>query len=137
MTLASGTLALSGSDNYSGGTYVEGGMLIVAADNALLDGSSLFVGADAASIFGPLEAANSDFAAETPLSAAPVKAVPEPPALALLIAAAIAVAVGSVVIMPRMAGVFREDGERGLRGTASLPLRRRHGLAALRRFLKR
>jgi autotransporter-associated beta strand protein len=93
LTLASGTLDLSGNDNYSGGTYIDGGTLIVAADDALLDGSSLIVGADAASIFAPLEAASADFAAATPLSPTPVKGAPEPSTLVLLIVAAFVLAV--------------------------------------------
>ena len=83
LVLASGTLTLSGSDNYSGGTYVDGGELIVASAAVLPAGSSLMVGAEAASIFAPFQAADS-----------PVNAVPEPPTLALLVAAAIVVAVG-------------------------------------------
>ena len=59
-----GTLTLSGTNTYSGGTCIDGGTLIVAADDALLDGSSLMVGAEAATIFAPLQAASSEFAAD-------------------------------------------------------------------------
>ena len=49
-----GTATLSGSNSYEGGTAVTGGTLIVTASGALPDGTSLTVGADAASIFGDL-----------------------------------------------------------------------------------
>jgi galactan endo-1,6-beta-galactosidase len=74
-----GTLILSGSNNYSTGTYVASGTLIVASPAALPTGSSVSVGANAPSIFGSL-------------SAAPVEPVPEPSTVALFIVAAIVAA---------------------------------------------
>ncbi len=50
----SGTLTLSGSNTYAGGTVVGGGTLIVISPAALPDGSSLTVGAEAASIFNSM-----------------------------------------------------------------------------------
>ena len=67
-----GELILSGSNDYSGGTDVSGGTLVVANNEALLEGSSLTVGADAISIFA---------GAVAPQTAA---AVPEPGTLPLL-----------------------------------------------------
>ncbi len=76
-----GELILSGSNDYSGGTDVSGGTLVLANNAALADGSSLTVGADAISIFAGAvvrQAATS---------------VPEPGALALLLAALWSVAI--------------------------------------------
>ncbi len=81
-----GTLILSGSNNFSTGTYVEGGTLIAASATALPDGGSLIVGTDAGSIFAPVQAAPSDVAAD--------QAVPEPSSVRLLTVAAIVFAVG-------------------------------------------
>ncbi len=76
MNGSGGTLILSGSNNYGGGTYVDAGKLIVTSNNALPEGASLTVGADATSFFGP------------PLAAAPaasaIALVPEPGTLSLL-----------------------------------------------------
>jgi hypothetical protein len=47
---------LSGTLATNGGTIVEDGTLILATSDAVLDGSSLTVGADAYSILGPLVA---------------------------------------------------------------------------------
>jgi autotransporter-associated beta strand protein len=85
LTSASGgTLTLSGSNNYAGPTFVDGGTLVLASSAALPDGSSLIVGPGASSLFAPIVAASS-------LSAAPsnVAVVPEPGTLGLLLAAAI------------------------------------------------
>ncbi|MGO9110076.1 MAG: autotransporter-associated beta strand repeat-containing protein, partial [Thermoguttaceae bacterium] len=78
----SGTLVLSGSNTYSGGTYVTDGKLIVAASDALLDGSSLFVGANAVSAFGTVVPADVSAPAASSLPAP----VPEPGTLSLLAA---------------------------------------------------
>ena len=51
LNASSGTLVLSGSDSYGGGTIVEAGTLIATNSNALPDGSSLTVGANAAFSF--------------------------------------------------------------------------------------
>jgi autotransporter-associated beta strand protein len=77
-----GTLILSGSDSYTGGTYVNSGTLIVAAGSGLPDGTSLAVGAGATLIF------------DLPVAGSPVTdaaagaAVPEPATLWLLMAGA-------------------------------------------------
>ena len=85
----SGTLVLSGSNTYSGGTYVTDGKLIVAASDALLDGSNLFVGANAVFSFGTVLPANVSAAGRL----LPSGAVPEPATLALLAAAVCGAAV--------------------------------------------
>ena len=72
-----GTLVLSGTNSYSAGTTVTAGTLIVQSPSALLDGSNLTVGAEAASIF-----ASATPAAVT--ASQGVAAVPEPGTLALL-----------------------------------------------------
>jgi fibronectin-binding autotransporter adhesin len=81
-----GTLILSGTNDYSGGTIVDAGTLIVDDASALLDGSSLTVGQGASSLFGPaLRGPPSPGGAAAPAGAA---AVPEPQTLALLAAGA-------------------------------------------------
>ncbi len=83
----SGTLILSGSDTYSGGTTVNGGILEIETEDALPAGQALTINAGGTLIFNP--AAGAPLA----LSAGPqVAAVPEPGTLALLIAG---LAVGS------------------------------------------
>ena len=76
MSGTGGTLILSGSDSYSGGTFVEAGTLIATNSEALPTGSSLIVGSGVALFpsYAPLIPA----AAATP--------VPEPGTLALLAA---------------------------------------------------
>ncbi|MGA2257840.1 MAG: PEP-CTERM sorting domain-containing protein, partial [Thermoguttaceae bacterium] len=77
-----GQLILSGSDSYSGGTIVEGGTLVATAAYVLPEGTSLTIGAGGMFIFDPMAAAS-------PLSALRGSAatpVPEPSAIALLIA---------------------------------------------------
>jgi len=77
-----GTLVLSGTNTYDGGTEVMAGTLIVTSDTALLDGSSLIVGGGGRFIFDPS-------AAGAPVSnSAAAVAVPEPGTLALFIAGA-------------------------------------------------
>jgi autotransporter-associated beta strand protein len=85
----SGTLILSGSNTFSGGTSVEAGTLIVGSATALADGSSLTVGQGASSLFAPAIAGPAVVAAEV----SGVAAVPEPGTLALLIAAIASAAV--------------------------------------------
>ncbi len=77
----SGTLVLSGTNTYSGGTDVTGGKVIVTSSYGLLSGSDLIVGANAATVFGTVESAG--LAAESPSSTP----VPEPATLALFSAA--------------------------------------------------
>lgn len=81
MSASNGTLILSGSSSYIGGTVVEAGTLIVTDLAALPTGSNLTVGGDAESFFAPLALAEQ--AAATPAS------VPEPPTLPLLAVAAV------------------------------------------------
>ena len=74
-----GTLTLSGTNTYAGGTDVLGGELIVTSPQGIEDGSSLYVGA-AGSIFAPV-------VPDSPVSApAADVAVPEPGTWALLAA---------------------------------------------------
>jgi autotransporter-associated beta strand protein len=81
MTLSGpGTLVLSGSNNYSGGTTVEGGTLEVLGSAAIADGTSLTVGTGGAFAAAPSPAASAGEA---------VAAVPEPATLLLLAAAAV------------------------------------------------
>jgi fibronectin-binding autotransporter adhesin len=70
-----GSLTLSGSNTYAGDTLVDAGTLVEDSASALLNGSSLTVGANASELFAPsLQAA----------PAGDVQAVPEPGTLALL-----------------------------------------------------
>jgi autotransporter-associated beta strand protein len=73
-----GTLILSGTNSYTGGTFVWDGTLQVNNSQALADGSSLSVGNNLGA-FG----LTPDVAAPTPGTTA---AVPEPGTLALLVA---------------------------------------------------
>ena len=77
-----GTLILSGSDTYMGGTIVEAGTLELASPTALAEGSGLDVGQNAAAVFG-LSLPTASFAPAT----AGVAVVPEPGTLILLLAA--------------------------------------------------
>jgi autotransporter-associated beta strand protein len=77
----SGVLVLSATNTYGGGTIVEDGKLVVTSPAALLDGSSLTVGANAASIPAPVVVARQSESASA--------AVPEPSTLGLLVAGAI------------------------------------------------
>jgi fibronectin-binding autotransporter adhesin len=78
-----GTLVLSGTNTFSGGTIVNAGTLILDSPAAVLDGSSLTVGEPGAlAVFAPASAASAPSAA--PAGAAPV---PEPGTLVLLLAA--------------------------------------------------
>ncbi len=87
-----GTLILSGSNGYTGGTFVNAGTLVVENPTALPNGSSLTVGAGAASLFGsPAGGSIVLGGAEVVVagggnSAAAPSAVPEPGTLALLLA---------------------------------------------------
>ncbi len=97
-----GTLILSGSNGYTGGTFVKAGTLVVENPNGIPNGSRLTVGAGAASLFAGTMSGTMDswswsaaggsvvFGAEVVVasgnSAAP-SAVPEPGALVLLLAA--------------------------------------------------
>jgi len=84
MSGSGGTLILSGTDTYTGGTNVTAGTLIVTSNAALPDGGTLTVGAGGTLIFDPS-------AAGSPVTnTASVVAVPEPSTLVLLGAGAVA-----------------------------------------------
>jgi autotransporter-associated beta strand protein len=55
-----GTVVLSGAANYTGGTTVSAGTLIVSNSSAIAAGTSLTVGADAASLFNSSPSTASD-----------------------------------------------------------------------------
>ena len=80
-------LILSGSNGYTGGTFVNAGTLVVENPNGIPNGSSLTVGTGAASLFGSPAAGGLESAVPSSGSslAAP-SAVPEPDTLALLLA---------------------------------------------------
>jgi autotransporter-associated beta strand protein/T5SS/PEP-CTERM-associated repeat protein len=83
--IGSGTLILSGSDNYTGGTDVEDGTLIVTNSDALPVGGSLTVGAGGTFIFDPSLAGGSIEGSSLAVSpAGGVAAVPEPSTSTLL-----------------------------------------------------
>jgi fibronectin-binding autotransporter adhesin len=89
LSVTSGTLTLSGTNSFSGGTTVDAGTLVLESPTALANGSSLIVGQGASALFAP---------AAGPAIAAPagVAAVPEPSPLVLL-----AFGLGSAVIYRR------------------------------------
>jgi len=85
--LGLGTLVLSGTNNYSGGTVVNAGILAITSSSALPDGHRLTVGAGGTLIFDPSFSGSpvqgmSSIAA----SSVAVNPVPEPGTLALLFA---------------------------------------------------
>ncbi len=82
--IGTGTLVLSGSNSYDGGTYVEDGTLAVTTASALPSGESLAVGAGGTFIFDPSIGAGAVQSAP-PAAGAGVAAVPEPGAIALLL----------------------------------------------------
>ncbi len=83
-----GTLILSGTDTYTNGTTVSGGVLEITQGSALPGGESLAVGAAGTFIFDPTATASSvNLVAAQPAQVA-VEAVPEPSTLALFGAAA-------------------------------------------------
>lgn len=93
LQVLNGTLTLTGTGEYSGGTYVEGGTLIATNSEAIEDGSNLYVG-NYSFPFGTVVAAGESAA---PASALPevaqtAAAVPEPGTLALLAAVGAATA---------------------------------------------
>jgi autotransporter-associated beta strand protein len=79
-------LILGGSISFSGGTDVNAGTLIVVANDAIPDGTSLTVGSGGTLVFDSTTAAAPDVPAPLAVSPAAVIAVPEPDTLALLIA---------------------------------------------------
>ncbi len=89
-----GQLILGGDNTFSGGAFDESGTLELARSSALLEGSSLFVGAQAALLLDQF--ADSPITSSLAVTAAPsaVASVPEPAAFTLLCAAAFAAAAG-------------------------------------------
>jgi fibronectin-binding autotransporter adhesin len=100
-SVSGGTLALSGSNTYAGGTFIKTGTLIVDSAASLPAGSNLTLGQGAMSAFaasGNSSPGYSQLPAPLPLaSPAEVVAVPESGTLALLSAA-----LGGVVIHCRL-----------------------------------
>ena len=94
-----GELILTGTNSYSGGTIVDSGTLIVNTSTALLDGSSLAVGAGGVFIFDPSVSAAplAGRATAAGSSGGVVEAVPEPGTWTLL-AAAIAAMLGGTAL---------------------------------------
>jgi autotransporter-associated beta strand protein len=82
--LGAGTLVLSGTNSYAGGTTVNAGILDLASRSAIPDGSSLSVGS-ATSLFAYAAAAGA-------MSASVATAVPEPRTIALLLMSTISLA---------------------------------------------
>ncbi len=81
-----GTLVLGGTSDYTGGTTVTDGELVLGSATAIETGSSLFVGNPA--VVGPLALGAVGSAASPAASSGATAAVPEPSTLGLLIAAA-------------------------------------------------
>ncbi len=79
-----GTLVLSGADNYTGGTVVNGGDLVLITHNALGDGP-LTIGPGAILNFDPGYPSSSPMADNRSVAGSPAT-VPEPGSLALLVA---------------------------------------------------
>ena len=85
--------ALTGTNTYTGGTYVTNGTLILASDEAIEEGTSLYVGSDLTAL-GDVISAQADSSAERAIAAsaaadpANLAAVPEPGTLGLLMTAA-------------------------------------------------
>jgi len=86
--LGGGTLTLSGSGTYTGGTNVFAGALIVTSPNGIKDGSNLFVGSPG-SFFAPPVPSFAGGSSAVPAAPA-IAPVPEPGTLALLTAGAAA-----------------------------------------------
>jgi autotransporter-associated beta strand protein len=108
LLVSSGTLTLTGSNVYTGGTSVGGGLLEITSAAALPAGTSLTIGSDAGVVFdagirpGPVAGGDGtgnanvlgptgqSFTPPVASGGADVAAVPEPDTLALLAAAAVA-----------------------------------------------
>ena len=80
-----GTLTLTGTNEYSGGTYVYSGTLIAANNEAIEDGTNLYVGSDVGAFFGTAVPAGASAASAANSQA--TAAVPEPGTLALVVVA--------------------------------------------------
>jgi autotransporter-associated beta strand protein len=100
-----GQLILSGTGSYTGGTTVDGGMLLVTGPSALPEGTSLTIGAGGILVLDSLLAAVPVLAAPSAAVSPPVPtAVPEPDMLGLLAAGGLALLV-ACVFRPRQFGV--------------------------------
>ena len=86
--IGSGTLVLSGTDSYSGGTDVVSGTLVAATADAIPDDTSLTIGAGGTFIFDPSQAAAP--VVGSAIAAGSASAVPEPGTLVLLVVGALA-----------------------------------------------
>jgi autotransporter-associated beta strand protein len=80
-----GTLVLSGSNTYTGGTEVYGGTLVVASAASITGGTDLTVGTGGAAFFGT-QAYSAESGTAIGTSATEATAVPEPGTLLLLAA---------------------------------------------------
>jgi len=90
-----GTLVLTGTGNtYTGGTYAEQGTLYVQNSGAILDGSSLVVGAGGTFVFDPTMT-GSPLAATSSHMAVQLNPVPEPGTIVLLAVAAAVAGLGA------------------------------------------
>ena len=83
-----GTLVLSGTDNYSGSTTVVGGTLVATNNEAIADNSNLFVGNDLTA-FGGVVPAEASSPAGAGIAASSTTAVPEPATLGLMMSGAL------------------------------------------------
>jgi len=86
--IGAGTLVLSGSDSYTGGTTVGAGALVATTNTAIGGGTSLTVAAGGTFVFNPSLAGSPVSAGRVAAAASPeaVAAVPEPGTLVLLLA---------------------------------------------------
>ena len=103
-----GTLILSGSNGYTGGTFVNDGTLDVQAAAALPQGSALSVGTGAASLFGSPNGGPMIGGGSVALSGGNLPAVPEPGTFALLAAGVGVIALGSVAAAEEIGWIVRE-----------------------------
>ncbi len=88
--LGGGTLTLSGTNTYNGGTFVIGSTLVAANNEAILDGSNLYVGNELGR-FGTVIPTDSNSSISPPAAAS----VPEPGTLVLLTAALVGTALAA------------------------------------------
>ena len=103
-TVDAGTLVLSRSDDYGGGTTVNAGMLVATNSNAIPYGS-LTVGGGGTFVFDPSASAGPSTASQiAALPSVAVAAVPEPGTIALLAAALWSAAIYRRFRRPHIAG---------------------------------
>ena len=84
--VGTGTLVLTGTNTYNGGTFVEDGTMIVTNNEGLADGSNLTVGEGFAGedSFLPTEAGSDGVVVPAQSASPPIAPVPEPDTLALI-----------------------------------------------------